>query len=146
MEPFASLFGPVDALLAPYIEYVLVVLVLANVGARALEYRSIVSQAREGGAEAVSRGAPRVATNMLLLFTSFYFTTVEYHAGMVLSTLVVGLVLTDLFEFESRLVEARQGIDIERPKGSIVASVLVVLYVGYTAFFFLLSPFWNSVI
>ncbi len=143
LEPFASLFGPVDALLAPYIEYVILVLVLANIGARAAEYRSIKKQAADGGAEAISRGAARVATNFLLVFASFYFITVEYHAGMVLAMLVVGMVLTDLFEFESRLVEARQGIEIERPKGSIAASVLVLLYALYTTLFFLVAGIWN---
>lgn len=146
MEPFASLFGPVDALLAPYIEYVILVLVLVNIGARALEYRSIKKEVREGGVEAVSRSAARVATDILLIVSAFYFTTVEYHAGMVLSMLVVGLVLTDLFEFESRLVEARRDLEIERPKAAIAASVLLLAYSAYTSLFFLIEGIWNSVI
>ena len=146
MEPFASLFGPVDALLAPYIEYVILVLVLVNIGARALEYRSIKKEVREGGVEAVSRSAARVATDILLIVSAFYFTTVEYHAGMVLSMLVVGLVLTDLFEFESRLVEARRDLEIERPKAAIAASVLLLAYSAYTSLFFLVKGIWNSVI
>nr|WP_254538120.1 hypothetical protein [Halomarina sp. BCD28] len=146
MEPFASLFGPVDALLAPYIEYVVLVLVVANIGARAAEYRSIVKAADEGGTEAISRSAARVATNILLVVASFYLVTVQYQAGMVLSMLVVGMVITDLFEFESRLVEARQGIPIERPKGAIAASMLVLAYAAYTALFFLVKGVWSSIV
>lgn len=146
MEAFASLFGAVDSILHPYIGPVILVLVLVNMGARAFEYRSIVSQARDGGIEAVSRNAIRVATNFLLVALSFYFASVEPHAGTVLSVLVVGMVITDLFEFESRLVEIRQEFTIDRPKASIAASVLVLMYIGYLTLFQYIKPFWSQVV
>ncbi|MFC6836250.1 DUF7313 family protein [Halomarina ordinaria] len=146
MQSSVSLFGPVDTILGPYIEYVLLVLVLVNMVARAAEYRSHVKQARDGGVDAIGRNPVRVATNFLLLVGGFYFLTVEYHAGFVFSVLVVGMVITDVFEFESRLVEARRDIGIERPKGSIAASVLVLLYAAYTSLFFLIADYWGAVI
>ncbi|MFC7155299.1 hypothetical protein ACFQPA_07505 [Halomarina halobia] len=146
MEPSVSLFGPVDAILGPYIEYVLLALVVVNMVARAAEHSTHVKQARDGGADAVARSPLRVATNFLLLVGAFYFATVEYHAGIVFSVLVVGLVISDLFEFEARLVEARREVTIERPKSSITASVLVLLYAAYTGLFFLIENVWNSII
>jgi hypothetical protein len=155
MEPFAlpvgqtelfSLFGPVDTYLAPYIAYILLVLLLVNMVFRAVEYTQHVSQAEEGGADALTRNAGRVATNFLLVVGSFYYLTVEPHGGMVFSVLFLGVFLTDLFEFESRKVEARRGIDIERPKGAIAASVLSLLYIAYQTLFFVIAPVWNGIV
>jgi hypothetical protein len=145
-EPLVNLFGPVDTFLGPYIEYVLLALLVVNIGARALEYERIKSQVTEGGADAVSRHPLRVGTNFLLLAGSFYYLTVHHHGGMVFSVLVLGLFLTDLFEFESRKVEARREIDIERPKGAIAASLLALMYIGYQTVFFIIKPVWSSVV
>ena len=146
MEPFVSLFGPVDTLLAPVIEYLLLALLVVNMAVRGWEYSQHVDQAEEGGADAIERNAARVATNFLLVVGSFYYMTVHHHGGMVFSVLVLGLFLTDLFEFESRKVEARRGIEIEAPKGAIAASFLALLYIGYQSLFFLVAPFWNAVV
>jgi hypothetical protein len=113
---------------------------------RGIEYSQHVSQAAEGGADAIERNALRVGTSFLLVVASFYYMTVHHHGGMVFSILVLGLFITDLFEFESRKVEARRGIDIERPKGAIAASFLALLYIGYQSLFFLVAPFWNAVV
>jgi hypothetical protein len=145
-EPLVNLFGPVDTVLGPNIEYVLLALLVVNIGARALEYERIKSQAAEGGADAVRRHPFRVGTNFLLLVGSFYYMTVHHHGGLVFSTIVLGLFLTDLFEFESRKVEARREIDIERPKGAIAASFLAFLYIAYQTLFFVIAPVWNSVV
>jgi len=64
----------------------------------------------------------------------------------VLSVLVVGMVIADLFEFEARRVEARREIAIDRPKGSIVASLFVLAYVAYISLFFLVAPVWDAVV
>jgi hypothetical protein len=55
-------------------------------------------------------------------------------------------VLADLFEFESRNVEARNDMPIEAPKSAIVTSALILLYAGYYAFFFLVADVWNQAI
>jgi len=146
MEPFVSLFGPIDTLLAPLIEYLLLGLLVVNMVGRGIEHSQHASQAAEGGPEAIERNALRVGTSFLLVVGSFYYLTVHHHGGMVFSVLVLGLFITDLFEFESRKVEARRGIDIERPKGAIAASFLALLYIGYQSLFFLIAPFWDAVV
>ncbi len=145
LQPEVGLFGPVDTLLAPYIDYLLLVVVIANMGARAAEYSQHRRQAREG-ADAITRHPARVATTLVLVVLAFYLATVSYEAGIVTSTLVVGLAITDLFEFESRKVEARRDIPIEQPKGAIAASVFVLLYVAYNALFFLVADLWSAVV
>jgi hypothetical protein len=141
-----DLFGPLDQLLAGPIEYVLLVLVLANVASRLVEHKTQVSEYESGGAEAISRHPARVATNALLVLVSFYYMTVHYHSGFVTAVLVLGLVLTDFFEFESRKVEARRELDLDKPKAAIAASGLVLLYAAYVSLFFLVEGLWNSVV
>ena len=145
MDPSVTLFGPVDTYLAPVIGYVMLVLIVLNMVGRSIEYSRIASQA-EKGAEAISRHPLRVATNFLLVVGGFYYLTVERHAGMIVSLLVVGLFLTDFFEFESRKVEARQGWNVERPWGAIGASAVALLYIAYQALFFLVRPYWSAVV
>ena len=145
MDPSVTLFGPVDTYLAPVIGYVMLVLIVLNTVGRGVEYSRITSQAEEG-VEAISRHPLRVATNFLLVVGGFYYLTVERHAGMIVSLLVVGLFLTDFFEFESRKVEARQGWDVERPWGAIGASAVALLYIAYQALFFLVRPYWSAVV
>lgn len=146
MEPSVLQFGPIDTIIGPQIEYVLLVLVLLSIAARAVAHRSTVRQAEEGGAEAIKRHPALVATHVLLVVSVFYYTTLEYHSGIVLSVLVLGMVLTDFFEFEARKVEARQEIPIERPKGAIVASLFVLSYAGYLSVFFIIQPFWSKIV
>jgi hypothetical protein len=66
---------------------------------------------------------------------AFYYLTLATHAGMVASVLVLGVVFTDIFEFESRKVEARRELELDRPKASVVSSLLVLVYLGYVTFF-----------
>jgi hypothetical protein len=145
MDPSVTLFGPVDTYLAPVIAYVMLGLAVLNVLGRGLEYNRIVKQA-EDGAEALGRHPLRVATNFLLVVGAFYYLSVERHAGMIVTLLVLGVFITDFFEFESRLVEARQGWEIERPWGSIGASMVALTYIAYQALFFLIAPYWDAIV
>lgn len=145
MQPL-SLFGPVDTVLEPVIGYVVLVLLLVNMGTRLYAHRKTVKQSRDADADDLSRPLLHVATNLLLLTATFYYLTLHHHAGIVLSSLVVGLVLTDYFEFDATLVQIREGREIEPPKASVGASVLVFLYIAYLTLFFLIKPFWNAVI
>lgn len=145
MEPLVKLFGPVDAVLGPYIGYVLLALLVVNIAGRAIEYERIVEQA-DDGAEAVSRHPLRVGTNVLLVVGTFYFLTLHHHAGVVFATLVVGLFITDLFEFEARRVEASRGVEIERPKAAIAASILALLYISYITLFTFIKPYWSAIV
>lgn len=148
MAPAYNLFGPLDAVLGgtQTIEYVLLALVVINMITRVLAHRRNVAQAADGGAEAVSRHPIHVASNLLLLLASFYYTTLHQHAGIVTTSLVLGIFLTDFFEYESRKVDARREIDIDPPKGAIAASVLTLLYVGYLSAFQFIAPIWNAVV
>lgn len=146
MEPSVAIFGPLDTMLGPYMEYVLLVLLLANIAARKLEYETIVQQAKQGGAEAISRHPFRVGTSVLLVLASFYYLTLHHHSGIVVSMMTVGLFITDLFEIEARKVEARREIEIEPPKGAMAASGLALLYIGYISLFFLIKPFWSAIV
>jgi len=143
-----ELFGPVDSVLGSAItgdvlvvEVVLLGLVLANMAARALAHNRHVSQvdrARDGDAdpdEAISRHPLHVLTNVLLVLGAFYYTTLAHHAGMVASVLVIGVVLTDIFELESRKVEARRDLDLDRPKAAVAGSLLALVYLVYVTLF-----------
>ena len=145
MQPLA-LFGPVDAILQPIIEYVLLVLVVANMATRFQAHRANVRAAREEGPEAVSRSTVHELSSVLLVVGSFYLLTVQHHAGMVLSVLVLGLFITDFFEFEARRVEAQEERPLDSPKAAIGASVVVLLYAAYLSVFFLVEPLWNAVV
>lgn len=144
--PEVTIIPVVDQFVAPYLPYILLVLVLLNLVARAREYGQHRDQADEGGADALTRNTVRLATNVLLVVGAAYYATVSYEAGIVLSVLVIGMVISDLFEFEARKVEARREIPIERPNGAIAASVLVLLYVAYNSLFFLVAPLWEVVV
>jgi hypothetical protein len=122
-------------------------LVVVNLITRLLAHRNHVQQAAAGDDdEELSRYLPHELTNVSLLVASFAFMVVEPHGGMVMSALVLGLFLTDFFEYEARRVEARNDMEIERPKSALVASMLVVLYAGFQSLFFLIQPIWNAVV
>lgn len=145
MQPL-SMFGPVD-LLEPIIEFVVLALVLVNMGTRLFAYRDYRKQARDDDREEyLSRNIVHEVSNVVLVLASFYLLTLHHHAGMVLSTLVIGLFLTDFFEFEAREVELRKGKRLGNPNGAMVASVIVLLYAAYQSLFFLIEPVWNSIV
>jgi len=147
-----NVFGPIDAVLGgPLVEGVLVVeallfaLVVANFVTRRIAYGRHRRQA-EDGPEAVARWPLHELLNVALVLGSFYYLTIAHHAGLILATLVMGLFITDFFEFEARKVEARRDVPLDRPKGAVFASVLVLLYAGYQTLFFLIEPLWASLI
>jgi len=141
-----NFFGPVDSILGVeigigevlVIEALLLALVVANFVTRKMAHDKHVAQA-EDGAEAVSRFVPHEVLNVVLLVGSFYYMTASYHGGFVLSVLVIGLVLTDFFEFEARKAEARRGVPLERPKGAVAAALIVLAYSAYQTLFFLVK-------
>ncbi|QLG63582.1 DUF7313 family protein [Halorarum salinum] len=150
MQPLPLEFlVPVGALevVAGVLPFAVLVVVLANLLTRVLAQRTYVRQADEGeDDEAVSRYLPHEATNVLLVALAFAMTIVQPHGGLVLATLVVGLFVSDFFEFEARRVEARNGMEIEKPKSAIFASALVLAYAAFQALFFLVEPYWGQVV
>jgi len=147
MDPLQFLV-PVGSLEAarPVVVYGLLLLVVANMGTRYAAYRRYVSRAEADGEDAIERYPPHVVTSFLLVLFAFAFTVIEPHGGMVASVLVLGTLLADFFEFESRRVEARNGMEIERPKSALVGSMLVLAYVAYQSLFFVIEPVWNAVV
>jgi hypothetical protein len=148
-----ALFGPVDQVLGwpvppaenPLIVYLLLLLGLVNLLTRRRAHAQHRRQAADDDAT-VTRDRTHIATNVLLLLGSFYYLTLHAHGGMVLSVLVVTLVLSDLFEFESRKVEERREIPLERPVAATGAAVLVVAYAAFNSVFFVVAPIWNAIV
>jgi hypothetical protein len=91
-------------------------------------------------------GIGGTVANVALILGSFYYMTLELHGGMVLSVLVLGMFVSDFFEFEARKVEARRDVPLEPPNSAIAASVLVLLYAGYQTLFFVIAPIWNAIV
>jgi hypothetical protein len=148
MQPLQFLvpLEPIEAV-GPFLPAVILALVLANMVTRGLAHRAYRKQAAASeDDEALSMYTPHNATNVLLILTSFAFMIVEPHGGMVMSVLVLGVFITDVFEFESRKVEARNGMEFERPKAAVAASVIALLYAGFQSVFQFVAPFWNAVV
>ncbi|NHN42312.1 hypothetical protein G9C85_11840 [Halorubellus sp. JP-L1] len=131
------MFGPLDAILTTEVlgvvlfKYLLVVLVLANMATRILAYKRNVNEADDEDATTASRHPLHAATTIALILTTFYYATYAPHGGVVLTMLVLGLFLTDFFEFETRAVDIRKDDHVRRPKGALVASLLVLAYATF---------------
>jgi hypothetical protein len=146
MQPL-SMFGPIDAVLGPIVEYVVFALVLVNMGTRWLAYQDYRQQARsDDHEEELDRNILHEASNVVLVLASFYLLTLHHHAGIVLSSLVLGLFITDFFEFEAKEVELRKEKELSSPKGALTASALVFLYAGYLSLFFVIEPVWSAIV
>lgn len=146
VEPSVALFGPLDTLVGPYIEYVLLVLAVASMATRQIQHSSNVTQAESGDDAELSRHPLHTGAMVALVVASFYYTTLHQHGGIVLSTLVLGAFIADIFEFEARKVEVREGHEFDRPNGAIVASVFVLLYAAYQSLFVFVQPLWNAIV
>src|SRR6056297_1862432 len=126
MDP-ATMFGPLDAILTTevlgviLVKYLLVVLVLANMATRILAYQRNVNEAKDDDVETASRHPIHAATTVVLILTTFYYTTYEPHGGVVLTMLVLGMFVTDFFEFETRSVDMRKDQAVRRPNGALFA-------------------------
>ena len=132
------------AAVGPALPYAILVMAVANLATRHLEYRQHVEQAADR--DSVDQYTPHAFTNVGLLLLSLLFTVSAPVSGTILSIVVITMVIADLFEFEARNVEARNDIRIEAPKSAIAASLLVLLYAAYYALFFLVSDVWNQIV
>ena len=147
MQPLQFVVPLLDIfeVIGEYLVYVVLVLVLANMVTRILAHNRHEKEA-EDDSEELSRYAPHTATNVLLVLVSMLYLVVKPHSGMVTVILVLGVFFSDFFEFEARQVEARTNEPIERPKASVAASVILLLYVAYVGLFFLVKGYWNLVV
>lgn len=146
MQPLQFLV-PIDALaeVEGLLKYAILGLVLINMVTRILAHSKQRKQLDDDDSN-LSRWLPHSVTSILVVLASFAFMIVEPHGGMVMSVLVLGMFVADFFEFEARQVEARNGLDFERPKAAIMASVIVLLYAAFQSLFFLVKDYWNLVI
>lgn len=142
MDP-SSMLGPIDAL-EPVIEYLILGVVVLNLATRNFQHRRH-QQAVAEGAEHLSRHPAHVTSNVAMVLASLYFLSVDYHGGVVMTVLVLGLVITDFFEFEARQVEARNGRALDTPKAALVISGLVFVYAFYLSLFFVIEPVWEAI-
>lgn len=147
MQPLQFLI-PIDTLAASedLLKYLILALVFGNMVTRILAHHKQRRQAEEGDDSALSRWLPHVVTSVLLVLASFALLVIEPHAGMVLSVLVLGMFVADFFEFEARKVEVRNGLEFERPKAAITASVVVLMYAAYQGLFFLVKDYWELIV
>jgi hypothetical protein len=148
MQPLQFLV-PLDPLVAAesVIPFVVLALVLANMVTRLLAHRTHVEQAKDAEDDSeVSRYLPHSVTTVLLVLASFAFLVVAPHGGMVMSVLVLGVFLADFFEFESRKVEARNEMKMERPKAALTASLVALLYAAFQSLFFIVEPVWTAIV
>jgi hypothetical protein len=141
-----TFFGPLDAVVGPWMEYLLLVLAVATLLTRKVEHDAHQRQAEDGDDDALSRHPLHVFTLWGLVLASLYYTTLHLHAGVVLTTLVVGVFLADFFEFEARKVELREGHSLERPTSAVVLSLVALLYASYLSLFFLVEPYWSAIV
>jgi hypothetical protein len=148
MQPLQFLV-PLDPLvgLESAIPFVVLALVLANMVTRLVAHSKHVEQAKDAADDsAITRYTPHTVTTVLLVLASFAFLVVAPHGGMVMSVLVLGVFIADFFEFESRKVEARNEMEMERPKAAVTASIVALLYASYQTLFFLVEPLWSAVV
>jgi len=130
------------AAVGPVLPYAILVMAVANLATRHVEYKRHVEQGADG--DSVEQYTPHAFTNVGLLLLSLLFAVAAPVSGTILSIIVITMVLADLFEFEARNVEARNDMSIETPKSAIVTSIIVLVYAGYYALFFLVSDIWSQ--
>lgn len=123
--------------IGPYLPFAILTLAFANLATRHFAHVRHVAQAEVG--DSVERYGPHTFTNIGLVLLAFLFAIETPIGGTIMSVLVITMLLADLFEFESRNVEARNDLSLEAPKSAIAASGLVILYAGYYSFTFVVS-------
>ena len=138
---------PLGALesVAGALPYVILVLVVGSFLTRHRAHQTHKRAASEG-VEAVERYTPHTVLLLLLVLACFLYMVTHPHGGMVLSVLVVGMVLADFFEFEARLVEVRNNMELEAPKSAIAASALTLLYALYQSVFWVIEQPFSQII
>ncbi|MFW6000637.1 MAG: DUF7313 family protein, partial [Halorubrum sp.] len=122
--------------------YAIFVMTVANLATRHLAHRRHVEQGQDG--DSVEAYTPHEFTNVGLVLLSFVFIITAPVRGTILSVLVLSMFIADFFELEARNVEARNDMEIEAPKSSIAASLVVLVWTSYFALFFVVEGIWNQ--
>ena len=108
-------------------------------------YTAGAETAVDDDTDSLDRYTPHVFTTTGLVILGMLFTLYKPIGGMILMIPVIGLFITDFFEFESREVEARNDMEFERPKAALGVSVLVLIYAAYYGLQFLYAPYLDLI-
>ena len=130
----------------PIIPLAILTLAVANMGTRLLSHRKHRQQAVDSDADSLDRYTPHVFTTTGLVILGMLFTLYKPISGMIMMIPVIGLFITDFFEYESRAVEARNDMTFERPKAGIAISLLVLVYAAYYSLPFLYKPLLDALL
>jgi hypothetical protein len=129
----------------PLLPIAILTLAVGNIITRLLSHRKHKQQV-EDGEEGLDRYPPHVFTTTGLVILGLLFTIHRPTSGMILMLPLIGLFITDFFEFESREVEARNDLEFERPKAGIAVSLLVLVYAAYYGLPFLYQPVLDALL
>jgi hypothetical protein len=129
----------------PLLPIAILTLAVGNIITRLLSHRKHKQQV-EDGEEGLDRYAPHEFTTTGLVILGLLFTIHRPTSGMILMLPLIGLFITDFFEFESREVEARNDLEFERPKAGIAISLLVLVYAAYYGLPFLYQPVLDALL
>ena len=129
----------------PLLPIAILTLAVGNIITRLLSHRKHKQQV-EDGEEGLDRYPPHVFTTTGLVILGLLFTVHRPTSGMILMLPLIGLFITDFFEFESREVEARNDLEFERPKAGIAISMLVLVYAAYYGLPFLYQPVLDALL
>ena len=129
----------------PLLPIAILTLAVGNIITRLLSHRKHKQQV-EAGEEGLDRYTPHVFTTTGLVILGLLFTIHRPTSGMILMLPLIGLFITDFFEFESREVEARNDLEFERPKAGIAVSLLVLVYAAYYGLPFLYQPVLDALL
>jgi len=132
--------------IGPILPLAILTLTIANMATRLLSHRTHKQQAEAGEKdEALSRYFPHTFTTLGVVLLGLLFIVYRPISGMIMMISLFGLLVTDFFEFEARLVEARNDMPLERPKAGFAVSVLALIYASYYGLQFLYGPYLDLI-
>ena len=131
----------------PMLPIAILTLAVGNIVTRLLSHRTHKQQVEQtGDDDGLNRYPPHVFTTTGLVILGLLFTVYRPTSGMILMLPVIGVFITDFFEYESRAVEARNDMTFERPKAGIAISLLVFVYAAYYSLPFLYEPLLDALL
>jgi len=127
----------------PIVPFGLLVLAVANIGARILENRRQSWQADND--EPLTRHPLNTFTTMGIVTLGLLFVLYRPISGMIMMIPIFGLFVADVFEFEGRQIESDNDLEFEWPKATLLASGLTVIYAMYYALTPLYAPILDAI-
>lgn len=129
--------------IGPIVPIAILVLVIANIGARILENRKQAWQVEND--EPLTRHPLNTFTTMGIVVLGLLFTVYKPISGMIMMIPITGLFIADVFEFEGRRLEADNDLSFEWPKATLAATGLTLIYAMYYALDPLYAPYLDLI-